>query len=1494
MKLRYPALLALMCAPMAHAKDIVITGVVDGSLSGGLPKAIEIFVINDVADLATCGVGAANNGGGTDGQEITFNVGPATAGTYIYVASESTQFTNFFGFAPDYTSSAASINGDDAIELFCNDTVVDVFGDINTDGSGTPWEYLDGWAARNADTGPDGSTFQIASWTFSDINALDGVATNASASKPYPLKSYADEVGGGGGGSGGGGGDDGVCTNCPDVDKVADASTFVDSDYYELVFDEVNAATGITAIKEALTGVISANFNSLSYTEAWTVLTESDQDPENTNNVILLYSGKSIPKSENASGAFANEDDFWNREHVWPNSHGFADDGDRNLPPVLEAFSDVHHLRPTDRSINASRGNLDFDESDGPLSEAPANSFDSDSFEPRDEVKGDVARMMLYMDTRYEGIDDVTPDLLLVDAITSTGEPRLGKLCTLLAWHAADPISVFEQNRNNVLYEYQGNRNPFVDHPEWVELLYPAATCADGNGGGGDTGGGGDDPATPALVITGIIDGPLSGGHPKAIEIFVATGTEDLSACGIGSANNGGGTDGEEFTLSGAAATGDFIYVSAQEAGFESFFGFKPDFVSGAANINGDDAIELFCDGVVVDVFGDIGTDGTGQPWEHLDGWAYRTDFTGPDGDIFALDSWTFSGPNALDGESDNATAETPFPIGSYASAEILIITGVIDGPLPGGLPKALEFYAATAIADLSVYGFGSANNGGGSDGQEYTFSGSASKGDYIYIASEVPNFNTFFGFDPDGTNGAANINGDDAIELFKDAEVVDVFGDINTDGTGQAWEHLDGWAYRVNDTGPDGDTFVLTNWTFSGPNALDGEATNNSAATPFPIATFSGNGNGNGGGDDPDPIDFGVCLDPATLIHDIQGSGSVSPLDGNEVIIEGVVIADYQGDGQLGGFFVQEEDAEADADPASSEGIFVFDTANNVNVGDVVRLQGTVGDFFGLTQISAVSGQTICATGASVTAFSLTLPISSLDAYESVEGMLVAFSQPLVVTEHFNLDRFGQMTLSSERTYQFTHSNVPDAAGYATHLANKELNQINLDDAMNSQNPDPNFYLNTPTPAENTIRGGSIADVSGVMSYSFGEYVIQPVGEIVFTDVNPRTEEPEDVGGNFKVAGINVLNFFTTLDADGAVCGPSSLGCRGAEDSEEFDRQKAKIVAGLSIIDADILGLVELENNASESLSNLVSGLNEVAGEGTYAFVDTGTIGGDAIKVGLVYKPASATPTGAFAILDSSVDPLFIDSKSRPTLVQTFTTQSGETLTVAVNHFKSKGSNCDDLGDPNLNDGQANCAVTRANAATALVNWLATDPTASGDEDFLIVGDLNAYAMEAAITNITDAGYTNLIEAFGGSNAYSYVFDGELGYLDHALASASLTEKVTDITEWHVNSDEPDAFDYNTSFKSDTHIAEWFAPDAYRMSDHDPVIIGFDFPTAAVVGDYDGDGDLDMFDLRAIIRALRSGSLSLDYDADGNGRVDIRDVRVLYSQCTRARCAVN
>jgi len=174
--------------------------------------------------------------------------------------------------------------------------------------------------------------------------------------------------------------------------------------------------------------------------------------------------------------------------------------------------------------------------------------------------------------------------------------------------------------------------------------------------------------------------------------------------------------------------------------------------------------------------------------------------------------------------------------------AQDLVITGVIDGPLTGGVPKAVEFYTLDAIPDLSIYGFGGANNGGGSDGEEFTFPAvSVGAGTCLWVASEATGFTSFFGFAPDWTSAAASINGDDAIELFQNGTVVDVFGEIDVDGSGQPWEYMDGWAYRQQSTGPDGSTFVIGNWYFSGPNALDGETSNSTAAVPFPIGFYGG-----------------------------------------------------------------------------------------------------------------------------------------------------------------------------------------------------------------------------------------------------------------------------------------------------------------------------------------------------------------------------------------------------------------------------------------------------------------------------------------------------------------------------------------------------------------------------------------------------------------------------------------------------------------------------
>jgi predicted extracellular nuclease len=298
--------------------------------------------------------------------------------------------------------------------------------------------------------------------------------------------------------------------------------------------------------------------------------------------------------------------------------------------------------------------------------------------------------------------------------------------------------------------------------------------------------------------------------------------------------------------------------------------------------------------------------------------------------------------------------------------------------------------------------------------------------------------------------------------------------------------------------------------------------------------------------------------------------------------------------------------------------------------------------------------------------------------------------------------------------------------------------------------------------------------------------------------------------------------------------CGPlQNVECRGADSDQpdEFTRQRTKLLAALAGLNADIIGLNEIENTPGvEPLANIVAGLPG------YAYIDTGVIGTDAIRVGLIYKPAKVQPVGAFKLLTTAVDPRFLDTKNRPSLAQTFQDLStGARFTVVVNHFKSKGSDCNDVGDPDTGDLQGNCNLTRKAAAQALVDWLATDPTGSGDPDFIIMGDLNSYAKEDPVKAIqvgaddqagTADDFTNLIEKYQGKYAYSYVFDGQAGYLDHALASASLTAQVKGATDWHINADEPDVLDYDTTFKPPSQDA-LYEPNAYRSSDHDAVVVG-------------------------------------------------------------------
>jgi predicted extracellular nuclease len=603
----------------------------------------------------------------------------------------------------------------------------------------------------------------------------------------------------------------------------------------------------------------------------------------------------------------------------------------------------------------------------------------------------------------------------------------------------------------------------------------------------------------------------------------------------------------------------------------------------------------------------------------------------------------------------------------------------------------------------------------------------------------------------------------------------------------------------------------------------------------------------------------FDVCVASYTPIYDIQGSGAVAAIT-EVVTTQGVVVGDYEGPSPaLRGFYIQ--DSTGDGDANTSDGIFVFNGNNdNVNLGDVVRVTGTAGEFQDQTQISSVTSIASCGTGY-VAPVDVSMPFPSATYLEQYEGMLVRFPQTLYVTEHFQLGRFGQVLLSSgERLKQPTNVVAPGAPALALQAAN-DLNKIILDDDLQNQNPDPILFGRggLPLSASNTLRGGDTASgIVGIMTYTWSgnaasgnAYRLRPINALGgsvpdFQPANLRPTSAPDVGGSVRVVGMNLLNFFNTFDGlpdtvdncNNGV-GGAATDCRGADTQAEFDRQWPKTVAAILAMNPDVLGVNELENDGygpTSAIQFLVDKLNEATAPGTYAFIDadaaTGQVnamGTDAIKIALIYKPGNVTPVGQTAVLNSVafVNGGDSEARNRPTIAQAFQVNANSAVFIVdVNHLKSKGSACD---VPDAGDGQGNCNQVRVNAATELMNWLASDPTGTGDSDILLIGDYNSYAMEDPITVIKNAGFTNLIYDFLGANAYSYVFDGQWGYLDHALGSSSIVSQITGVADYHINADEPSVLDYNTDFKSAGQIISLYAPDQFRVSDHDPVIIGLE-----------------------------------------------------------------
>ncbi|WP_231917756.1 ExeM/NucH family extracellular endonuclease [Microbacterium pygmaeum] len=745
-------------------------------------------------------------------------------------------------------------------------------------------------------------------------------------------------------------------------------------------------------------------------------------------------------------------------------------------------------------------------------------------------------------------------------------------------------------------------------------------------------------------------------------------------------------------------------------------------------------------------------------------------------------------------------------PAASAAEGDLLF-SEVIEGSSNN---KAIEIYnPTTAPVDLAAaqYSVVMYFNGNAAAGTTVALTGTVAAGDVHVLA--LASANEAILAAADQTSAGSWFNGDDTLVLTKAGSPVDVFGQLGVDpgtewGTGLT-STQDNTVRRKVDVcigDPNGaDAFdVAAQWDGFAVDTIDGLGAHAAVCALEPPV------------DPPvDPPAEADCDVEPVSIGSVQGSGATTPVPGASVLVEGTVVGDFQ-TGGFDGYYVQDD---GDGDPATSDAVFVSAPGGtDVSAGDQVSVAGTVGEAFGMTQLTP-TGVEVCASGTELPeATPVTLPIAP-EQYEALEGMYVTLPQQLSIGETFDFARYGTITLTAGRQYQPTglhDAGSPEAIALA---AKNAAETITVDDGRSAQNPDPAIHPDGSTfTLENTFRSGDlVTGTTGVLDYRFDTWAIQPTQGAEVAVGNPRTPAPE-VDGDLKVASFNVLNYFTTLT------GPDA---RGANDPEEFQRQEEKIVTALTEIDADVFGLIEIENNGT-AVAALTTALNTRLGADVYDYVETGVIGTDVITTALLYKPASVTPAGAFQLMDQSKDARWLDDFNRPGLTQSFTDAAGATFTVVVNHLKSKGSDCNAVGDPVDPNGQGNCNGVRTQAASALADWLATDPTGQGAGRELVLGDLNSYSQEDPMQALYAAGYTDVTDPA----SYTYVFDGQLGSLDHALAGPGIVGEVTDAAVWNVNADEPSILDYDTTFKLPAQDA-LYAPDAYRSSDHDPVVVGLD-----------------------------------------------------------------
>ena len=610
------------------------------------------------------------------------------------------------------------------------------------------------------------------------------------------------------------------------------------------------------------------------------------------------------------------------------------------------------------------------------------------------------------------------------------------------------------------------------------------------------------------------------------------------------------------------------------------------------------------------------------------------------------------------------------------------------------------------------------------------------------------------------------------------------------------------------------------------------------------------------------------------TPIAEIQGTGTNSPLEGKTVTTEGVVTAVYD-EGGKNGFFLQTAGSGGEVkNPGdASDGIFVY-MGGNQNFpmrGESLRVTGEVSEYYEQTQISASTIAKLDEALEAPKAIEIdTLPAGD-EAREPYEGMLVR-PKSYTVTNNYTLNNTGDLGLApGDKAFRNpTEEIAPDKAKVAEMNAKQAAEVVYLDDGrtrnyFRTDKNTPLPYIVTSDKGIKSIRTGDQVEFQTdvVVDYSFDQWRFQPLQpitgkraaeELPITWEDSRVASYDDVDnveGDYSIGFFNVLNYFSTLGKDISGCkayndiygkpvGANNCKVRGAFSQNAFNDQQAKIVTAINKLDADVLGLSEIENTASvtgdvakrnEALQNLVDALNAKE-PGKWDLVKSPQKLGtdeDVIRVAFIYQPAKVKPVGESIIFD---DDAFTKTARQP-LAQEFDTVGNDedkNFVAVVNHYKSKGSVA--KGDNDTGDGQGNNARLRTKQSEALLKHLGEQKDWADLPTFL-VGDFNAYTKEDAITALVDGGF-NIVESEKDYDQASYQFDGQLGTLDHVLANAAAMELVKDSTVWNINGDESAAFEYSRrNYNAQDFFGDGDNPiygygNPFRSSDHDPVKVGF------------------------------------------------------------------